>query len=189
MVFFDRTISELPASKVKIDDYTKAFFMVERMISSGRKQIAHLVGPSHIQNAFERKRGYRDALEKFRIPYRPEYEVNAGVDFAGGERAIEQLLSRGITFDAIFCFTEMSALGAKSHLQKHRIKIPEEVAIACISGTNLCALVHPSITAVEQPVKRMAKEASRLIIQKLENPESPDKTIVLEAETICRESI
>ena len=72
--------------------------------------------------------------------------------------------------------------------QKHGVQIPDEVAIACISGTDLCVLVHPSITAVEQPVKQMAEEAARLIVQKVEHPELPDKTIILEAETIYRES-
>jgi len=127
-------------------------------------------------------------LEKFHLPYCPEYVIDAGVDFSGGEQAVEQLLKQHIAFDALFCFTEMSALGAKSNLQKHGVQIPDEVAIACISGTDLCVLVHPSITAVEQPVKQMAEEASRLIVQKVEHPELPDKTIILEAETIYRES-
>ena len=82
----------------------------------------------------------------------------------------------------------MSTLGAKSNLQKHNIKISEQVAMACIAGTDLCTLVHPSITAVEQPVKLMAEEASNLIVQKIEHPEIADKTIVLEAKTVYRES-
>ena len=188
MVFFDRTLSSLPISKVKIDDYLKSFFLVEQMIRRGKRRIVHLAGPDYIQNSQERKRGYRDALEKFHLPYCPEYVIDAGVDFSGGEQAVEQLLKQHIAFDALFCFTEMSALGAKSNLQKHGVQIPDEVAIACISGTDLCVLVHPSITAVEQPVKQMAEEASRLIVQKVEHPELPDKTIILEAETIYRES-
>ncbi len=188
MVFFDRTISALPVSRVKIDDYIKAFFLVENLIRNGRKKIIHLAGPSYIQNALERKKGYIDALDKFHIPYQAEYVIDAGVDFDGGEKAIDVLLKKGIEFDAVFSFTEMSALGAKSNLQKHNIKIPEQVAMACIAGTDLCTLVHPSITAVEQPVKLMAEEASNLIVQKIEHPEIVDKTIVLEAKTVYRES-
>ena len=141
MVFFDRTLSSLPISKVKIDDYLKSFFLVEQMIRRGKRRIVHLAGPDYIQNSQERKRGYRDALEKFHLPYCPEYVIDAGVDFSGGEQAVEQLLKQHIAFDALFCFTEMSALGAKSNLQKHGVQIPDEVAIACISGTDLCVLV------------------------------------------------
>lgn len=65
MVFFDRTLSSLPISKVKIDDYLKSFFLVEQMIRRGKRRIVHLAGPDYIQNSQERKRGYRDALENF----------------------------------------------------------------------------------------------------------------------------
>lgn len=188
LVFFDRTIARLSVPKVKIDDYIKAFFMVEHLIRSGKKKIVHLAGPTYIENAIERKKGYKDALEKFHIPYDPDYVINAGVNFRDGEMAVEELIRKRISFDAIFGFTEMSALGAKSCLQKLHYSIPEDVSISCISGTDLCMLVHPSLTAVEQPVKQMAETSSRLIIEKIENVSVPDETVVLNAEMIVRES-
>lgn len=188
LVFFDRTIADISAPKVKIDDYAKAFFVVEHLIRSGRKKIVHLAGPAYIENARERKKGYRDALEKFHIPYNPEYGVEAGVNFADGEKAVEELIRKKMPFDAIFSFTEMSALGAKHCLQKLHYAIPEDVSMACISGTELCRLVHPSLTTVEQPVKQMAEAASRLMVEKIENPVIPDETIVVNARMIIRES-
>lgn len=188
MVFFDRTVTGLPVSKVKIDDYIKAFFMVEHLIRGGKKEIVYLAGPSYIENAVERQKGYKDALEKFHIPYKPEYVIDAGVNFEDGESAIEKLIAKGLSFDAVFCFTEMVALGAKSCLQKHHFTIPDDVVMGCISGTALCVLVHPSVTAVEQPVEQMASEASRLLMEKLNNPAAPDETVVLRAEMVIRES-
>ena len=58
---------------------------------------------------------------------------------------------------------------AKSNLQKHGVQIPDRVAIACISGTDLCVLVHPSITAVRQPIKTNGGRNIRLIVQKVEH--------------------
>lgn len=188
LVFFDRTITGISVPKVKIDDYIKAFFMVEHLIRSGKKEIVHFAGPAYIENAIERKRGYKDALEKFHIPYNPEYVVDAGVNFADGEKAVEELIRKRISFDAIFSFTEMSALGAKSCLQKLHYSIPGDIAVCCISGTDLCVLVHPSLTTVEQPVKQMAEAASRLIMEKIEDPAIPDETVLLDAEMIVRES-
>lgn len=188
LVFFDRTITDISVPKVRIDDYIKAFFMVEHLIRSGKKKIVHLAGPTYIENALERKRGYKDALEKFHISYNPEYVVDAGVNFIDGEKAVEELIRKQKSFDAIFCFTEMSALGAKCCLQKLHYSIPENVAVSCISGTDLCILVHPSLTTVEQPVKQMAEATSRLIMEKIENPAIPDETVILNAEMVIRES-
>lgn len=188
LVFFDRTVDEIAAPKVGIDDYIKAFFMVEHLIRGGKKNIVHLAGPAYIRNALERQRGYKDALEKFHLPYKEEYVINAGVNFTDGEKAVEELIGRGLPFDAIFCFTEMSALGAKSCLQKHHFSIPNDIAICCISGTALCMLVHPSVTTVEQPVELMAQTATELIIEKLENPTVTGRKVVLDAEMIIRDS-
>ncbi len=156
IVLFDRTIAEMDASQIKIDDYIKSFFMVEHLIRKGKTKIIHLTGPSYIQNTFERIKGYKDALSKFNIPFKEEYLVEAGVDFNSGEDAVRMLVEKNIPFDAIFCFTEMSALGAKNYLQATGGRIPQNVSIACMSGAELSKLVYPTITAVEQPVELMA---------------------------------
>ena len=62
------------------------------------------------------------------------------------------------------------------------------MAIACMSGTKLATLVHPPITAVEQPVERMAEEAVRLLLGKIDNPMAPSENIVLPANIIVRSS-
>lgn len=188
MVFFDRTISEVSFPKVKIDDYIDSFFMVEHLIRNKRKNIIHLAGPSYIQNSLDRKRGYRDALEKFHIAYNPSFVIEAGVDAEDGAAAVERLFRQHVDFDAIFCFTEMQALGAKRFLQEHDIAIPQKVAISCMSGTRLSTLVHPALTAVEQPVERMAMEAVRLVIDKIKNYSLPDEIVTLPSEMIIRKS-
>ena len=82
----------------------------------------------------------------------------------------------------------MQALGAKKVLQEYGLSTPCDVALACMSGTRLATLVHPSITTVEQSVQRMAEEAVRLLLQKIDNPKSDSENIVLEAEMILRDS-
>lgn len=188
LVFIDRTIEDLSVPKVRINDYMKAFFMVEHLVRLGKRKIVHLAGPSYIRNSSDRKKAYKDVLEKFQIPFDSEYLMDSGVNYEDGERSMEAFIQKKIPFDAVFCFTEMSAFGAKSCLQKHLYSIPEDVAICCISGTTLSTLVHPTMTAVEQPVKLMAKTSVELMIEKLSNPQAPDKEIVLEAEIIIRES-
>lgn len=188
IVFFDRTVEGANASQVSIDDYIMAFFMVEALIRRGYKKIIHLAGPSYIRNAYVRQKGYRDALEKFRIPFDGRYVVYGGLNAEEGSKAMEDFIARGLEFNAVFGFTETSTLGAKSILQKFNYRIPEDVAMCCISGTALCTLVHPTITAVEQPVRQMAATACRLLIDKMNHPASPKEEVILRGEMIFRES-
>lgn len=186
LVFFDRTVDGIPVSKVKIDDYLKAFFMVEHLIRQGKRRIIHLAGPSYIQNTHERIRAYRDALEKFRIPF--SHIVESGVNMEDGEKSMEAFLQKQIPFDAVFCFTENAALGAKRCLQRNHFSIPDDVAICCVSGTDLSNTVYPSMTSIEQPVQLMAQKSVELMLEKLEHPDAPCREVVLESKMFIRES-
>lgn len=188
IVFFDRVPPDMYASKVIVNDYKKSFFMVEHLIRSGRKRIVHLAGPDRIPNTTERKRAYRDALAKFKIPYDPELVIDGENERSEGERVIKNFLKRNIPFDAIFCFGETLAIGALNYLKSEGIKIPEDVAICGFSGTYLGTIVTPQLTAVQQPFEEMGKVSAELMIERLNNPDMPCKTITLDAEMIIRQS-
>ena len=162
--------------------------MVEKLIRSGCKNIVHLAGPDYISNGYDRLRGYRDALKKFSIPYDKRYILSGGLNAEQGGSAIENFLALGLEFDAIFGFTETSTLGAKSVLQKLHYRIPEDVSLCCISGTKLCTLVHPTITAVEQPVVRMASESCKLLLEQIQHPGIQKESVILRGKMIVRES-
>lgn len=188
MVFYDRIPDGLEVSKVVVDDYLKSFFMVEHLIRIGRKQIAHLQGPSYVFNSIERAKGYKDALEKFRIPFAPALVVKTGMTIEDGKQAAVQLLEGGMPFDAIFAFTDTLAIGAMNYLQGRSIKIPEEVAVASFSGTVLSTIVTPQLTTVEQPLVEMGETAARMMLEKINNPETKNRTVVLDADIRLRAS-
>lgn len=189
MVFFDRQVCGVEASQVHIDDVSASVFMVEKLIRSGCRRIVHLLGPEHIGNATDRLRGYREVLEKFKLPYNPQYVVAGGLSADEGARAMEEFLQRGLAFDAVFGFTETSVLGAKSVLQRMNFRIPDDVSLCCISGTTLCTLVHPTLSAVEQPTEEMAQTACRLLLEQLATPgQCRPQTVVLHGEVVVRES-
>lgn len=188
IVFFDRTVEDIATPQVRLDDYIMSFFMVEALIRRGHKQIVHLAGPTHIRNGYDRWRGYRDALEKFRIKYDEARVVRGALNADEGAAAMERILKSGVPFDAVFGFTETAVLGAKTALQKHGYRIPDDVALCCMSGTTLCTLVHPTITAVEQPVEEMASAACQLLLQKIKHADAPNEERVLRGEIVFRES-
>lgn len=188
MVFYDRIPHGLEVSQVLVDDYMKAFFLMEHLIRSGRKRIVHLQGPDDVYNSVERARGYKDALAKFNIPFEKELLVKTGMGFKDGELAADRLMERGTAFDAVFAFTDTLAIGAMNRLRELGKKIPEEVAIASFSGTVLSTIVYPQLTTVEPPLLEMGKKAAELILEKIKEPQSPNRSVVLDAEIQLRAS-
>ena len=101
---------------------------------------------------------------------------------------MDNFLDRNIPFDAVFGFTETALIGAKNLIQKRGLRIPDDVRVCCMAGTTLCTLVHPTITAVEQPVEQMAAEACRLLMLNMGNCEKHVEDVVLRGKTVERES-
>lgn len=189
MVFFDRIPGKsLDVPKVIVDDNIKASLAVEHLINTGRKRIAHIMGPSTIRNVIERANGYRRILEKHNI-FDPELIVQTeGMTFEDGKNAVQQLLNKKMEFDGIFAFSDTLAIGAMNHLLDKNIKIPQDVAIASFSGTELSTIVHPQLTSVQQPLIEMGEIAAGLILEKIKDISAPNKTILVNAELVYRAS-
>ncbi|MFV0467574.1 MAG: LacI family DNA-binding transcriptional regulator, partial [Dysgonomonas sp.] len=160
IVFYDRFIEEKDVSKVIINDYAKAHFLVEHLIRSGRRKIAHLRAPLHILNSYERFKGYRDCIQKFKLDFNEKLVIDTGMTISDGEDGVKRLLKSGESFDAIFAFTDTLAVGAMNYLRDQSIKIPEDVSIAGFSGTVLSTIVYPRLTTVEQPLEKMGETAA-----------------------------
>lgn len=188
MVFYDRIPYGLDVSQVIVDDYMKAFFLVERLIRSGRKRIVHIQGPDDVYNSIERARGYKDALSKFNIIPDEDMLVKTGLTFEDGKNVADRLVEKNISFDAVFAFTDTLAIGMMNRLRELGKKIPEEIAVASFSGTELSTIVYPKLTTVEPPLLQMGKAAAELILEKIKNPSSPNRSVVLNAEIRMRAS-
>lgn len=133
-------------------------------------------------------RGYRDALEKFHIEFQSQDVLSPALSAEEGSWVMEQFLNKNVPFDAVFGFTETAVLGAKSAIQKRGLRIPEDVALCCMSGTALSTLVHPQLTAVEQPIEKMAQECCRLLLGHIADGNRNTEEMALRGETIIRES-
>lgn len=188
MVFYDRIPYGLDVSQVVVDDYMKAFFLVERLIRSGRKRIVHLQGPDDVYNSIERAKGYKDALAKFNIFPDEDMLIKTGLTFEDGKNVADMLVKKNISFDAVFAFTDTLAIGMMNRLRELGKKIPEEIAVASFSGTELSTIVYPKLTTVEPPLLQMGRTAAELILEKIKAPSSPNRSVVLNAEIRMRAS-
>ena len=187
IVFYDRIPYGLKMPQVVVDDNVDSYFMVEHLIRLGRKRIVYLQGPDDIYNAYQRGLGYREAMEKFRL-FDPSLIVKTGMTFKDGADAIDRLIYNKVEFDAVFAFTDTLAIGAQNRLHALGKRVPEDIFVASFSGTELSTIVSPQITTMEPPLEEMGRKAAELVMEKINNPETENKMIVLKTTMRCRES-
>lgn len=167
VVFFDRVIDGEDMSKVVVDDYAGAFRLVEHLIASGYKRIAHLAGLKHLWISNRRLEAYRDALLKHGLPFREEYLVHGGFDEEDGARGYATLMSLPERPDAVFAVNDPVALGVHQSCKRDGVRIPQDLAIAGFSDNPVSALLEPPLTTVSQPAYEMGQAAAKMLLDQI----------------------
>ncbi|MGD9210338.1 MAG: LacI family DNA-binding transcriptional regulator [Desulfobacteraceae bacterium] len=190
LVFFDRVSPALEVSKVVVDDYQGAFDMVTHLISCGYKRIAHLAGPENLSICRFRKKGYIDALKQHNIPIDTALIISGGLDNSDGMVGFRKLLTLKKKPDAIFAVNDPVATGAFAVIKAKGLKIPQEIALAGFSNTQMTSLIDPPLSTVEQPTYEIGKIAAELLMMQIHSSKEDFKPQlkILKTELIIRES-
>lgn len=192
IVFFNRPSHAVEASKVVIDDFRMAFFAVEHLLyANGAKRTRplHLMGPKGIFNSTTRLEGYKKALVKHGINPSSETVVPcADITRECGFETMKTILDGKRIPDAVFCFNDQLAIGALKAIKKRGYRIPEEIAVMGFTESQSALLTEPPLSSVAQPLELIGETVANLLLEKIENPEAPDRTVVLDALIHIRES-
>ena len=71
----------------------------------------------------------------------------------------EQLLWRGVRFDALLCVNDLMALGAMNILEAHGCKVPDQVSVCGFDDVVFSRITEMPITTACQPLEQLAREA------------------------------
>jgi DNA-binding LacI/PurR family transcriptional regulator len=189
-VFFDRTWKNPKASKVVVDDYEGAFAAVDYLIKKGYQRIAHIAGPDFLSISELRLKGYRDALSSHGIAIDRDYIIRGGLNEEDGRREIETFLDMTPVKrpDAVFAVTDPVAIGAFIRIKERALKIPEDIALVGFSDNPEVSLIDPPLTTVRQPAYEMGQEATRMLVERINNPELEPIVKTLHTKLIVRKS-
>lgn len=190
VIFFDRVPEYLRASRIMVDNEAGAIVAVEHLIACGKRKIAYIAGPRHLRISAIRCKGYKNALQKHRLPIDPGLIIYC--EFSGdmGYKACQQMIARGQVFDGIFAVNDRACAGVLASLHENNIRVPEDVAVIGFNDEPFDVYLRPSLTTIRQPAFEIGKEAARIFLDErefdLEN--FMPQTVVLDTELIERGS-
>lgn len=172
------------------DDYTAAYELADYIINKGHKNIGYIgVTENDIAVGVNRKQGFLDALEKHNIkPSKSLIKTGSFYMDSGYENA-KALLSKNKKLDAILCATDTIALGAIKYLNENNIKIPDDIAIAGFGESKPSSILSPSLTTVHFYYRECGVEGATFLLNKITNPDIPDKAMKLGFEIIKNQSV
>lgn len=191
IVFFDRANDDLGIDSVVIDDYKGAYMATEHLISKGYKRIAHIAGPRHLKNFYDRINGYREALRDNNINFDSSLVYYGNVSIESGKEGSQYFLSLPDPPDAIFATEDFTALGVIKELKERNIRIPEDFGVIGFANEQFGEHITPTLSTVDQQTIQMGKSALNLLldlIKKRGDAGLQGQKIVLEPLLICRHS-
>ncbi|MEN2281800.1 LacI family DNA-binding transcriptional regulator [Algoriphagus sp. SE2] len=190
VVQIDKVSDNLPTPKVIVDDYQGSFNGVQHLIDQGYKKIAHLAGWKEVKNSFERKRGYLEALKKNKLELDPSWVFHCkDISEEEGFTFAQRLMESSNPPDAIFCITDLVAMGVLKYLKSKKYKVPDQIGVLGFSNWQMAGLVTPSLSSVDQHGFQMGIKATEILINLLKsNTLGGDETVELKTGLVIRES-
>ena len=190
-ILIDRNFPHLNAHFVGTDDYAAGLLATRHLLSSGRHRIAHIAGPQLAPGA-DRLRGYKDALREAGIAVRAPYIIaNARVEELGedvGHQAMLRLLQRKPRPDAVFCYNDLTAIGAMQATLQAGLAIPGDIAFIGCGNVRYSDYLRIPLSSIDQSTAQLGKQAGKLALDLIGRRAATARQIRVEPKLIVRAS-
>lgn len=188
MVMANEFAPELGLPTVHIDNLTASFDAVNYLHELGHQRIGCIAGPEEMPLCHYRLQGYVQALRRCGITVDPHYIARGNFTFEAGSTALEQLLALPQPPTAVFCHSDIMALGALSYAKRRGLKIPDDLSIIGFDNISLAEFCDPPLTTVSQPRFDIGREAMLLLLNQLSGQVVDSGSRLLDCELIIRGS-
>lgn len=163
-----RPLETAPSCYVDVDNRDGGRQAVEHLVARQRQRIALITGPQDMHSGRERLAGAREALAGAGLPDDPRLWVEGDYSERSGERAMRELVSRGVGFDGLFAGSDLMAVGALRVLRERGLATPRDVAVVGFDDSPVCRHTDPQLTTVHQPVEEMGRRMTRTLLARIE---------------------
>jgi DNA-binding LacI/PurR family transcriptional regulator len=172
---------------VDSDNLAGGRLATETLLDRGAKRIATITGPMDMSVSHDRLAGYRAALQARGIDSDPYLIVSGDFTVEGGAAAMTRLLEQSPDLDAVFCASDLTALGALQTLAAAGRRVPEDVAIIGFDDARDAAMANPPLTTIRQPIRDLGRTMAKVLLERVAG-RSPEHTTVLPVEVVRRDS-
>lgn len=188
LVLMHQTVAGCEIPTITIENKSGAARIVAHLIEAhGRRRIVFLRGPESHEDSAWRERGYCEALETHGLQVDPALIALGGFQRETAQAAIQDLLARGVDFDAVFSGDDEAALGVLTALQAAGVAVPQEVSVVGFDDIPFAPFLSPPLTTVRAPIEQVGSEAVKQLVRLIRG-EQADLLTLLPTEMVIRNS-
>jgi LacI family transcriptional regulator, galactose operon repressor len=190
-LLFDRNFPHLAAHFVGTDDVKVGEMATGHLIEIGRKRIAH-IGGKDTSPSFDRLRGYRNALTESGLSVTESYilvreRVEESGDIVGFE-AMQELLKVPERPDAVFCYNDLTAIGAIDATLRAGLRVPEDIAFIGCGNLRYANYLRVPLSSIDHGTAELGRIAGEFALELSANPEQSPKNVLVPSTLVVRQS-
>ncbi|MEU5567532.1 LacI family DNA-binding transcriptional regulator [Micromonospora musae] len=158
------------------------------LVDHGLRDLAFVGNPDGSPDVSQRWAGFQAAYRELDLAP-PTQPLRLAMQQHDGVLATERLLGGDTPApQAVVCANDELALGVLVGALGRGLRVPEDLVITGFDDAPMAALVSPPLTTVRQPVRELAAEAARLILNAVDAPGAAFDSVVLPTEFVVRRS-
>ena len=188
-------------TNIVLDHYSAVQQALKHLYELGHRRIAFMRGPEAIPDSEFRWDAILQVSRDIGLKIDPANVI--GIDAEGwsmktgyhpmapeiGYKPMKALLEKHRNFTAMFCFNDISAIGAIRALKDSGCSVPQDVSIVGFDDIQSAAYSTPSLTTVRQPLTEMGKRGAQVLLYRIAHrDEEFPAEIIMEPELVVRES-
>ena len=187
-VLFTRPVQDLNASYVGVDNGRGSSLATEYLISLGYRRISYIGGLDLSVTRQERYQGFAKVLSDRGIRLDESLCVTSDTTIRGGYESIERILKMPDPPTAVVCYNDIVAFGVILGLWAAKITPGKDFAVVGFDNLSDAALWSPPLTTVSNPPQSIGTEATALLLERIQNPKSRPRRVILPPSLIIRRS-
>lgn len=158
-------VEEAALPHISVDNRLAARESVQHLIAQGHNRIGIVTSANRYLSSANRLRGYLDALEAAGILRDESLITYASADysFASGKQAARDLLSLPQPPSAIFCVSDILALGVIASAGKMGLQVPWDLSVMGFDDVDYTTMFHPYLSTVAVPCYELGRRSMLLL--------------------------
>lgn len=185
IVSLDRNLGKkIPC--VAVDHVMAGRRAAEILIQGGCKYVVQVMGSISEENEVmspseNRHAEFAKVMNEHGIRCRNVYFDNNSFYFNNLEDDIKKLMAQYDGWDGFFG-TDILSMNCAKYAQEKGLRIPEDIQIVAVDGTNTSSLCYPDLTTIVQPINELAKECVRQMMLLIQGKREDVEDVILNVE-------
>ncbi len=160
--------------------------VVDFLHAKGRRRLALIAGDD--ERSKRRIQAFQAAARAAGLREVPVVEVPAPTTLKSGRSALGKLLRTAPDLDALFCSSDLLALGVITEAQSRGIPVPGQIAVVGFGDLEFAADLNPALTTVRIDCMAIGRQAAQFIVDRAEGREVNQRVVDVGFSIVERES-